>query len=76
MTKEQIEAIFDRVREWPDDYQEDAARVLLAMDPDRTTTYELSEDEAHDIDAALEEVARGEVASEEEVKAFFAQFRR
>jgi len=43
MTKEQIDAILDRVREWPDDYQEDAARVLLAMDPDKTAIYELSE---------------------------------
>ena len=76
MTKEQIDAVLDRVRDWPDDCQEDAARVLLAMDPDKTAIYELSEEEARDIDAALEEVARGEVASEEEVEAFFAQFRR
>ena len=76
MTKEQIDAVLDRVRGWPDDYREDAARVLLAMDPDKSAIYELSEEEARDIDAALEEVARGEVASEEEVQAFFAQFRR
>ena len=66
----------DRVREWPDDYQQDAARVLLAMDPDKTAIHELSEDEARDIDSAVEEVAPGEVASDEEVEAFFAQFRR
>ncbi len=46
------------------------------MDPDLSAIYELSEEEARDIDAAIEEVARGEVASEEEVEAFFAQFRR
>ncbi|MDF3061444.1 MAG: hypothetical protein K0S06_1553 [Microvirga sp.] len=76
MTKDQIDAIFDRAREWPERYREDAARFLLAIDPDRAGVYELSEEEARDIDAALAEVERGEVASDEEVQAFFAQFRR
>lgn len=76
MTKEQIDAIFERAREWPDHHREQAARLLLAIDPDRDLVYELSDEEARDIDAALEEVERGEVASEEQVEAFFAQFRR
>ena len=76
MTNDQIDAIFDRAREWPERYREDAARFLLAIDRDRAGVYELSEEEARDIDAALAEVERGEVASDEEVQAFFAQFRR
>jgi hypothetical protein len=75
MTKEQIDSVLKRVRTWPEARQEDAALMLLAMEAQDTISYELSDEEAADIDAALEEVARGEVASEEEVAAVFNRYR-
>jgi predicted transcriptional regulator len=45
------------------------------MEARGTTIYQLSEEEAADIDEALQEMERGEVASEEEVKAMFDRFR-
>lgn len=75
MTKDQIDAVFDRVHSWPESRQEDAARILLAMEAEGTTTYVLSNAERVDLEAALEEVARGDLASEAEVEAVFAHHR-
>jgi len=76
MTREQIDSILERVRTWPEARQEDAALLLLAMEGQDTNLYRLSEEERADIDQALEEMARGEVASDEEVAAVFNRFQR
>jgi hypothetical protein len=76
MTKKDIDAVLERVRTWPQPRQEDAARLLLTMETLGTAVYELSDEEDADIEAALAEVARGEVASDEEVPALFNRFRR
>jgi predicted transcriptional regulator len=69
MTKDQIDAILDRVHSWPKARQEDAARVLLAMEAQDSSTYVLSDEERADVEAALAEAARGEFATDEEVAA-------
>lgn len=76
MTKSQIEAVLERVRSWPPERQQDAARVLLAMEAEDAGTYRLSPEERADLQAALEEVARGEFASDEEVAAVFGRSRQ
>jgi hypothetical protein len=76
MTKGEIEAILDRVRMWPRPRQEDAARILLAMEAQDASVYRLSDEERADIDASLEELARGEIALDEEVRATFDRYRR
>jgi hypothetical protein len=63
MTKDQIDAVLDRVHSWPRERQEDAARVLLAMEAEGTELYALSAEERADLKDALAEVARGELAS-------------
>jgi hypothetical protein len=75
MTRDQIDAILERVRTWPRERQEDAAQMLLAMEAEGTTPYELSEEERIDLEEGLREVERGEIATDEEVQAFFARFR-
>ena len=75
-TKDEIDAILDRVRMWPRPRQEDAARILLAMEAQESSVYRLSEEERADIETSLEEIARGEVALDEEVKAVFDRYRR
>jgi len=54
----------------------DAAEVLLAMEAENLGPYRLSDEERADIEAALDEIARGEVASNEEVAAVFNRDRR
>jgi len=75
MTKEMIEAVLDRVRSWPLERQEEAARLLLGLEAEDASVYRLDDDERADIRAALEEDARGEVASEEEVRETFKRLR-
>jgi predicted transcriptional regulator len=76
MTKTEIDAVLDRVRTWPPERQEDAARVLLEMEAAGTEVYELSEEELADIEEGLKEIERGEVATDEEVAALFSRVRR
>ena len=76
LTKQQIREVFDRVRNWPVSRQEDAAQVLMAMESIGTDVYRLSGDERADIEAALEEVVRGEVAPDTDVAALFSRARR
>jgi len=76
MTKDQVKAVFDRVRSWPAERQEQAARILVAFEGRASGPYRLDADEAADIDAALEEDARGEFASDAEVEALFARLTR
>ena len=71
MTREMIEAVLDRVRSWPLERQEEAARLLLELEAEDASIYRLDDEERADIKAALEEDARGEVASEEEVQETF-----
>ena len=75
MTKDQLDAVLDRVHAWPKERQEDAARLLLAMEAGGTDAYVLSDEERADLNEALAEVARGDIASDEEVEAVFARGR-
>jgi hypothetical protein len=71
-----LDAVLERLREWPPARQEDARLVLLAMEAGELGTYVLSDEERADIELALEEVARGEFASDDEVAATFERYRR
>ena len=75
MTKAQIEEVPERVRTWPPERQEDAVRMLLEMEAQGTTVYQLSDDERADIEEGLREIERGEVASDADVAAMFNRAR-
>lgn len=75
MTKQEIEAVFERVRTWPEHRQEDVVNILLEMERQGTDLYVLSEEEKADLEVAEREIERGEVASEEEVQAVLSRFR-
>jgi predicted transcriptional regulator len=76
MTKTQIDEVLDRVRKWPKARQEDAVEMLLAMEKLGTEPIRLSPEERADIKTALEEVERGEIAPEAEIRAIFDRYRR
>ncbi|MFL4969402.1 MAG: hypothetical protein ACJ8FU_20770 [Xanthobacteraceae bacterium] len=67
MTKEQINAVLEAVRSWPQEDQEELAELAREIEARRTGVYVLSEDER----AAIEEAERSGVASEEEVQTFW-----
>jgi hypothetical protein len=75
MTKDQIDAVLDRVRSWLKTRQEDAVQLLLAMEAQDGGAYALSPEEREDLESALAEAARGDFASDAEVAALFARYR-
>ena len=73
MTREKIKAVLERVPTWPDDQQNELAEVALEIEAELAGAgYDATPDEL----AAIDEGLAGEAASEEEVKAAFALFRR
>ena len=76
MTKEQIDAIFERVRTWPLEWQEDAARTLLRMEHQNGALDHLTGEDWADLDEALAEAEREEPVPEEEVRALFDRYRQ
>ena len=71
-----IRRLFERIEAWPQEDQEDLAEYAREIEARRTGEYHATPGELEAIDEALGQVARGEVASKEEVEAAFAKFRR
>ena len=76
MTKSEIDAVLDRVKTWPPERQQDAARVLLEMEAQGTEVYVLSDDERAAIEEGMAQARRGEFATDEEVATLFDRYRR
>jgi len=73
MTKDQIKAVLERVPTWPEDRQQELAEVALEIEAELAgAEYSATADELTAIDEGL----AGKPASEGEVNAAFAVFRR
>jgi hypothetical protein len=68
-----LEKALEAVASWPADRQDAAAEVLERMNELATAPYKLSAEESADLEAALAEARRGELASDAEVAAMFAR---
>jgi hypothetical protein len=69
MTKEQIEAVFERVRSWPLERQ--------VMTEEQNQLFEpLTEEERADLEEALAEAEREDPVPDEEVRAVFERYRQ
>ena len=75
MTRQEIDAVLDRVRTWPEERQEDAAALLLMMEEQGPGLYVLDEEEERALDEAEAAADRGEFATEEEVDDILSRFR-
>jgi ParB-like chromosome segregation protein Spo0J len=71
-----IKNMLARAENWPQEDQEELAQVALEIEARRHGVYHATPTELRAIDEALAAVARGEVASDEEVEAVFAKYRR
>jgi hypothetical protein len=73
MTKDEVKAVLERVPTWPEDRQQDLAELALEIEAELAgADYDPTPDEL----AAIDEGLAGEAASDEEVKAAFALFRK
>lgn len=73
MTKEEIEAVFVRVRTWPLEKQSQVAAYLQAIEKQGDNYWPLTDEEIADLVEADAEMERGEVASPQEVEAVFGR---
>jgi hypothetical protein len=71
-----MEKALDAVRAWPADRQDEAAKLLLALDRLGPGPYQASSEELAAIDEALGQLERGERASPADVEAAFARLRK
>jgi len=67
MTKEQINAVLDNVRSWPQEDQEELVEVAREIEARRTGVYALNPEER----AAIGDARAGGLASDDEADAFW-----
>ncbi len=67
MTREQIAAVLENVRSWPEQDQEELAELAREIEARRTGVYVLNDDERR----AIDEARRSPLASDAEVSAFW-----
>ncbi len=68
--------LLERVESWSQQEQEELAEYVREIEARRTGVYHAAPEELEAIDEALGQIARGEIASDQEVEAAFAKFRR
>lgn len=73
MTAKEIEAVLDRVRQWPKERQEDAAEVLLEIERQDTSRYRLTDAQAEEVARIQRDIreGRGTFATDEEMAALW-----
>jgi ParB-like chromosome segregation protein Spo0J len=71
-----VKNMLSRVARWPEEDQDELAQVALEIEARRHGVYHATPEELQAIDEALAAVSRGELASDVEVEAVFAKYRR
>jgi hypothetical protein len=49
MSKEQVKAVLDRVLTWPDERQQDAAKLLMLMESSDESLYRLTDEQVAEV---------------------------
>ena len=66
-----LKNIFERVETWPDEAQQQAVELLLALEQEHAEPYELTAEDKAAIDRSLEEARQGHFASDEQIASVF-----
>jgi hypothetical protein len=75
MPTKQLKNVLERAETWPEEDQDELAELGRDIEARRSGAYHATAEELEAIDEALGQVARGEMASKEEIEAAFAKFR-
>jgi len=70
-----MEEAIDRLRNVPSELQDELARVVMELTGAEIGAYELTPEEEADIAASDAAAARGEFATDEQVRAIWAKYR-
>jgi predicted transcriptional regulator len=77
MKTKRLTEVLERVESWPADAQDQLADIALDIDAGlKDVVYEPTPEELAGIDRGLRDAAAGRFATEEQVEAVFAKFRR
>jgi predicted transcriptional regulator len=76
MVAKLLKDILTRVESWPEREQEEAAASLQAIEEELREPYELTKADKEAIDRGLEAARKGEIATDREVEAVFAKYRK
>jgi hypothetical protein len=71
-----LDRAIEAAKELPAEMQDEIAAILLSfMGEDSGEVYQLTPEEEADLEEADREIERGEIATEEEVRAMWAKYR-
>lgn len=77
MKTKRLAEVLERVEAWPPHAQDELAEIASDIDAGlKDVVYEPTPEEIEGIDRGLRDAAEGRFATEEEVEAAFAKFRR
>ncbi len=73
MTAKILKEVIERVQNWPEERQEDAAQVLLEMERQDTSPYRLTDAQAREVARIQRDIreGRGTFATDEEMAALW-----
>ena len=74
MTREQIGTLIEQIAEWPAEAQAEFVDMVAEIGARHLGVYYLDSEERADIQEALAEIARGEIASEREIEAILQRY--
>jgi predicted transcriptional regulator len=74
MTKQEINAVLEGVRFWPEEDQEELAELAREIEARRTGVYVMNDEERAAVRRGLDEAARGEFVPDEEMDAFWKRY--
>ena len=74
MTREDISAVLEGVRSWPQEDQEELAELAREIEARRTGVYVMDDDERAAVRRGLDEAARGEFVTDEEMNVFWKKY--
>jgi len=74
MTKEQINAVLESVRSWPEQDQEELVELAREIEARRSGVYVMSDEERAAVQEGLDQAQRGEFVPDDEMNAFWKKY--
>ena len=74
MTKEQINAVLESVRSWPQQDQEELVELAREIEARRSGVYVMSDEERAAVQEGLDQARGGEFVRDDEMNAFWKKY--
>jgi hypothetical protein len=71
-----LDSLMERAASWPEEAQAELVRFMIDTEAKHFGVYRLDDEDRARIEKSLESARRGEFATDEEVAALFARYRR